>query len=151
MRMLEAFWGRIEMGIRSQVPSRKCDNVYTFDRLRSDMSTSPVCPKCNSEYTYQDGQMYVCPECAHEWVPAAPVASDEREPERVVCDAHGNVLKDGDAVIVIKDLPVKGASSALKAGTKVKGIRLVEGDHNIDCKIEGFGGMKLKSEFVKKA
>jgi protein PhnA len=98
--------------------------------------------------------MYVCPECAHEWVPtspsaAAPVAS--AEPERVVRDAHGNVLKDGDTVIVIKDLPVKGASSALKAGTKVKGIRLVEGDHNIDCRIEGFGGMKLKSEFVKKA
>jgi protein PhnA len=98
--------------------------------------------------------MYVCPECAHEWVPAshpaaAPSGSDE--PERVVRDANGNVLKDGDTVIVVKDLPVKGASSALKAGTKVKGIRLVEGDHNIDCRIEGFGGMKLKSEFVKKA
>ena len=118
------------------------------------MTTSPACPKCNSEFTYQDGQMYVCPECAHEWVPAshpaaAPIGSDELE--RVVRDANGNVLKDGDTVIVVKDLPVKGASSALKAGTKVKGIRLVEGDHNIDCRIEGFGGMKLKSEFVKKA
>jgi protein PhnA len=118
------------------------------------MTALPPCPKCNSELTYQDGQMYVCPECAHEWAPtassgAAPVVGDE--PERVVRDANGNVLKDGDTVIVVKDLPVRGASSALKAGTKVKGIRLVEGDHNIDCRIEGFGGMKLKSEFVKKA
>jgi protein PhnA len=98
--------------------------------------------------------MCVCPECAHEWAPAsaqaaALVASDE--PECVVRDANGNVLSDGDTVIVIKDLPVKGSPSALKAGTKVKGIRLVEGDHNIDCRIEGFGGMKLKSEFVRKA
>lgn len=97
--------------------------------------------------------MLVCPECAHEWLPATatatPVSNDE--PERVVRDSNGNVLADGDTVIVIKDLPVKGASAALKAGTKVKAIRLVEGDHNIDCKIEGFGGMKLKSEFVKKA
>jgi protein PhnA len=118
------------------------------------MTPLPPCAKCNSELTYRDGQMYVCPECAHEWEPvspsaAAPIASDE--PERVVRDVNGNVLEDGDTVLVVKDLPVKGASSALKAGTKVKGIRLVEGDHNIDCKIEGFGGMKLKSEFVKKA
>nr|WP_280178296.1 zinc ribbon domain-containing protein YjdM [Steroidobacter agaridevorans] len=117
------------------------------------MTALPACPKCNSELTYQDGQMYICPECAHEWsaisAAAEPIASDE--PERVVLDANGNVLNDGDTVIVVKDLNVKGASSALKAGTKVKGIRLVEGDHNIDCKIEGFGGMKLKSEFVKKA
>ena len=118
------------------------------------MTALPPCPKCNSELTYQDGQMYICPECAHEWsltssAPAAPTESDE--PVRVVRDANGNVLEDGDTVIVVKDLPVKGASSALKAGTKVKGIRLVEGDHNIDCRIEGFGGMKLKSEFVKKA
>ena len=117
------------------------------------MTALPACPKCNSELTYQDGRMYVCPECAHEWAPtfpstAAPVEGDE--PARVVRDANGNVLEDGDTVMVIKDLPVKGASSALKSGTKVKGIRLVEGDHNIDCKIEGFGGMKLKSEFVKK-
>jgi protein PhnA len=118
------------------------------------MTALPACPKCNSEFTYQDGQMYICPECAHEWTltstsAAAPIESDELE--RVVRDSNGNVLADGDTVIVIKDLPVKGASSALKAGTKVKGIRLVEGDHSIDCKIEGFGGMKLKSEFVKKA
>lgn len=118
------------------------------------MSALPACPKCNSEFTYQDGQMYICPECAHEWsstaVAADPVTSDD-EPERVVLDANGNALNDGDTVIVVKDLPVRGASSALKAGTKVKGIRLVDGDHNIDCKIDGFGGMKLKSEFVKKA
>jgi protein PhnA len=119
------------------------------------MTALPPCPKCNSELTYQDGRMLVCPECAHEWDPtalstAATIGSDD-EPERVVRDANGNALKDGDAVIVVKDLPVKGASSALKAGTKVKGIRLVEGDHNIDCRIEGFGGMKLKSEFVRKA
>jgi protein PhnA len=97
--------------------------------------------------------MHVCPECAHEWVPGSDEGSHvgSEEPVRVVRDANGNVLADGDAVIVIKDLPVKGASSALKAGTKVKGIRLVEGDHDIDCKIDGFGGMKLKSEFVKKA
>ena len=98
--------------------------------------------------------MYVCPECAHEWEPVSPSAPapiGRDEPQRVVRDVNGNVLEDGDTVIVVKDLPVKGASSALKAGTKVKGIRLVEGDHNIDCKIEGFGGMKLKSEFVKKA
>ena len=118
------------------------------------MVALPPCPKCNSEFTYVDGQMYACPECAHEWAPktpasAAPTGDDESE--RVVRDANGNFLADGDSVIVIKDLPVKGASSALKAGTKVKGIRLVDGDHNIDCKIEGFGGMKLKSEFVKKA
>src|SRR5688572_4143945 len=117
------------------------------------MTTLPACPKCNSELTYQDGQMYVCPECAHEWTPASPGAAtgENDEAARVVVDANGNVLKDGDTVIVVKDLPVKGASSALKAGTKVKNIRLVEGDHNIDCRIEGFGGMKLKSEFVKKA
>jgi protein PhnA len=114
------------------------------------MTAPPACPKCNSELTYQDGQMHVCPECAHEWQPAsAPVGNDESAP--VVRDSNGNILKDGDTVIVVKDLPVKGSSSALKVGTKVKGIRLVEGDHNIDCKIEGFGGMKLKSEFVKKA
>jgi protein PhnA len=117
------------------------------------MTAPPACPKCNSELTYQDGQMFACPECAHEWQPvpvtATPVGNDESEP--VVRDSNGNVLTEGDTVIVVKDLPVKGSATALKAGTKVKGIRLVEGDHNIDCRIEGFGGMKLKSEFVKKA
>lgn len=117
------------------------------------MTTLPACPKCQSEYTYQDGLMYVCPECAHEWSPNAAANEESAEPEFVVRDANGNILQDGDAVIVIKDLPVKGSSSAIKAGTKVKGIRLVDGEagHNIDCKIEGFGGMRLKSEFVRKA
>lgn len=107
----------------------------------------PNCPKCNSEYTYEDGNLLVCPECGHEW--SATIESSE-EAEKVYRDANGNVLQDGDSVVVIKDLKVKGASSALKKGTKVKNIRLVEGDHDIDCKIDGFGAMKLKSEFVKK-
>ncbi|MBG3011729.1 zinc ribbon domain-containing protein YjdM [Proteus faecis] len=107
----------------------------------------PSCPKCSSEYTYEDGAMYVCPECAHEWNDEEPAVDND---ELVVKDANGNVLADGDSVTVIKDLKVKGSSTMLKIGTKVKGIRLVEGDHNIDCKIDGFGPMKLKSEFVKK-
>jgi protein PhnA len=93
--------------------------------------------------------MYVCPECAHEW--SKDAVAESTAPEQVIRDAYGNVLKDGDTVTMIKDLKVKGAASALKVGTKVKNIRLVEGDHNIDCKIDGFGAMKLKSEFVKKA
>jgi len=113
------------------------------------MSTLPNCPKCNSEYTYENGTLLVCPECAHEWSPTE-VAS-EAEQERVWKDANGNVLHDGDTVTVIKDLKVKGASSPIKGGTKVKNIRLVEGDHDIDCKIDGFGAMQLKSEFVRKA
>ena len=113
------------------------------------MSDLPNCPKCNSEYTYEDGSMLVCPECAHEWT--AEAVAETNEEEKVVRDANGNVLNDGDAVTVIKDLKVKGSSSVLKVGTKVKSIRLVDGDHDIDCKIDGFGAMKLKSEFVKKA
>ena len=113
------------------------------------MSTLPVCPRCKSQLTYEDAQMYVCPECAHEWTKDTVVESVE--PEAQVLDANGNVLRDGDTITVIKDLKVKGSSSVVKAGTKVKGIRLVEGDHNIECKIEGLGAMKLKSEFVKKA
>jgi protein PhnA len=112
------------------------------------MSSLPKCPKCSSEYTYEDGNMYVCPECAHEW-PKDTVESAEARP--VVRDAHGNVLQDGDTVTVIKDLKIKGSSSVMKVGTKVKNIRLVEGDHNIDCRIDGVGAMQLKSEFVKKA
>lgn len=106
----------------------------------------PHCPKCNSEYTYEDNGMFVCPECAHEWNDAEPASVSD---ELIVKDANGNLLADGDSVTVIKDLKVKGSSSMLKIGTKVKNIRLVEGDHNIDCKIDGFGPMKLKSEFVK--
>ncbi|MDY0308527.1 MAG: zinc ribbon domain-containing protein YjdM [Castellaniella sp.] len=112
------------------------------------MNPIPNCPQCNSEYTYADGDHFVCPECAHEWPQAAAV---ETEPARVVHDAHGNVLQDGDTVVVIKDLKVKGSSSVVKVGTKVKNIRLADGDHDIDCKIDGFGSMGLKSEFVKKA
>lgn len=112
------------------------------------MAAYPNCPKCNSEYTYEDGTNFVCPECAHEW---STNASEQESDTLIVKDAHGNLLADGDAVTIIKDLKVKGSSSTLKIGTKVKSIRLVEGDHNIDCKIDGFGAMKLKSEFVKKA
>ena len=112
------------------------------------MSNLPNCPKCGSEYTYEDGNMFVCPECTHEWAKDAAVEMSDNG--NVVKDANGNVLSDGDTVTVIKDLKVKGSSSVVKVGTKVKNIRLVEGDHNIDCKIEGFGAMKLKSEFVKK-
>ena len=107
----------------------------------------PHCPKCNSEYTYEDNGMFICPECAHEWNDAEPSQDSDT---LIVKDANGNLLADGDNVTVIKDLKVKGSSSMLKIGTKVKNIRLVEGDHNIDCKIDGFGPMKLKSEFVKK-
>lgn len=113
------------------------------------MSDLPNCPGCGSEYTYDDGINYVCPECAHEW--SKDAAAGDAESGKVFRDAHGNVLQDGDTVTVIKDLKVKGSSSVVKVGTKVKNIRLVEGDHDIDCKIEGIGPMKLKSEFVKKA
>jgi protein PhnA len=113
------------------------------------MSELPNCPQCGSEYTYVDGTQFICPECAHEWAVDAAAASADDEP--VVKDANGTPLADGDSVTVIKDLKVKGSSSVVKVGTKVKNIRLVEGDHDIDCKIDGFGAMKLKSEFVKKA
>ena len=112
------------------------------------MSDLPRCPACSSEYTYEDGDNYVCPECAHEWPKHA--AADAGEAQKVWKDANGNVLQDGDSVTVIKDLKVKSSSLVVKVGTKVKNIRLVEGDHDIDCKIDGIGAMKLKSEFVKK-
>ncbi len=112
------------------------------------MSNLPNCPLCGCEYTYEDMDMLVCPECGHEWSKGAPGTDTEQKP--VVRDAHGNELKDGDDVTVIKDLKVKGSSSVVKVGTKVKNIRLVEGDHDISCKIPGIGAMGLKSEFVKK-
>ena len=115
------------------------------------MTTLPACPQCQSAYTYEDGAMLVCPECAHEWSANAEEAGESAEAGLVVKDANGAVLADGDAVVLVKDLKIKGSSSVVKVGTKVKGIRLVEGDHNIDCKIVGFGAMQLKSEFVKKA
>jgi protein PhnA len=114
------------------------------------MNELPPCPKCASSLAYNDGTLLVCPECGHEWKPGAEPAAVEAQP--VIRDAFGNELKDGDSVTVIKDLKVKGSSSVVKVGTKVKGIRLVtEGDHNIDCRIEGIGAMALKSEFVRKA
>src|SRR5690606_17604052 len=112
------------------------------------MNNLPNCPKCQSEYTYEDGVLIVCPECGYEW---SPEQETEREAAQAVKDANGNILNDGDSVIVIKDLKIKGSSSVVKVGTKVKNVRLVEGDHNIDCKIDGIGQMQLKSEFVKKA
>ena len=113
------------------------------------MNKLPNCPICGSEFTYEDDSMYVCPECAHEW-PKDGAVEDSGD-TRIIKDANGNVLQDGDTVTVIKDLKVKGSSSVVKVGTRVKIIRLVDGDHDIDCKIDGIGAMKLKSEFVKKA
>jgi protein PhnA len=123
------------------------------------MPHSPACPKCQADYTYRDGALMVCPACAHEWNPDAPTtapapavaATEDPVEDTAVRDANGNVLATGDTVIVIKDLKVKGSSLVVKGGTKVKNIRLVDGDHDIDCRIEGIGAMQLKSEFVKKA
>jgi protein PhnA len=115
------------------------------------MSSLPPCPKCSSVYTYEDRDNLVCPECANEWPKAGEASAATAGEARVVRDANGNVLQDGDSVILIKELKVKGAPAPLKAGTKVKKIRLVEGDHDIDCKIDGYGAMQLKSEFVRKA
>ena len=118
------------------------------DEIGIAMSELPNCPTCGSEYTYEDGTQYICPECAHEWSKDATAESDDDN--AVIKDANGNPLADGDTVTVIKDLKVKGSSSVVKVGTKVKNIRIVGGDHDIDCKIDGFGQMSLKSEFVKK-
>jgi protein PhnA len=116
------------------------------------MEQLPKCPECGSEYTYEDGELYVCPECGHEWSKDAALAAEADDGD-VVRDANGNVLHDGDTVTVIKDLKVKGASGGIKAGTKIKNIRLVESNdgHNIDCKVPGVGAIRLKQEFVKKA
>ena len=111
------------------------------------MTSLPKCTKCETEFTYEDREMYVCPECGHEWS-SSPV--EEPDSNYVIKDSNGNTLNDGDSITVIKDLKVKGTSLVVKVGTKVKNIRLVEGDHDIDCKIDGIGPMKLKSEFVKK-
>lgn len=120
-------------------------HLFTFEER--DLADLPNCPNCNSEYTYADAPSYICPECAHEW-PIDGNAGDDAE--AVIKDSNGNILQDGDTVTVIKDLKVKGSSSVVKVGTKVKNIRLVDGDHDIDCKIDGIGAMKLKSQFVKK-
>lgn len=112
------------------------------------MINLPNCPKCSCEYIYENNGILICPECAHEWSAQGETATVEDK--KVIKDAHGNVLNDGDTVALIKDLKLKGSSSVIKAGTKVKNIRLVDEDHNIDCKIDGFGKVGLKSEFVKK-
>ncbi|MBP6869800.1 alkylphosphonate utilization protein [Candidatus Babeliales bacterium] len=112
------------------------------------MINLPKCPKCSSEYTYEDNGIFTCPECSHEW--SGPVESETAADKTIVKDANGNILNNGDCVALIKDLKIKGSSSVIKAGTKVKNIQLVNEDHNIDCKIDGFGKMGLKSEFVKK-
>ncbi len=114
------------------------------------MSDLPQCPKCNSEYTYEDGALLICPECAHEWPKNAAEANSDEE-IRVVRDANGNPLADGDNVTVVKDLKIKGTSSVIKVGTKAKIVRIVEGDHDLDCKVDGMGAMMLKSSVVKKA
>lgn len=113
------------------------------------MSNLPPCPQCGSAYTYEDAGQYICPECAHEW--AVQAGTDAAvESAKVYRDSAGNLLQDGDTVTVIKDLKLKGSGGVIKQGTKVKNIRLVDSDHDIDCKIDGFGAMSLKSEFVKK-
>lgn len=113
------------------------------------MSSLPPCPKCQSEYSYEDGSQLICPECGHEWSLAD--AAPAEEAAKVWKDANGNLLQDGDTVTLVKDLKVKGSSTVIKVGTKVKNIRLIEGDHDIDCKIDGFGAMQLKSAFVRKS
>ena len=113
------------------------------------MSDLPKCPECSSEYTYDDGNVFACPECGHEW--SKDASSETNDSANVTKDANGNALHDGDTVAVIKDLKIKGSSYTVKVGTRVKNIRLVDGDHNIDCKIDGIGAMKLKSQFVKKS
>lgn len=114
------------------------------------MSDIQPCPSCGSEFSYSTGILMMCPECGHEWNPEE-IAEEVASEELIVKDANGNLLQNGDSIIILKDLPVKGAPKPVKAGTKVKKIRLTNGDHNIDCKIEGFGSMALKSEFVRKA
>ena len=113
------------------------------------MTALPPCPSCGSAFAYEDGPLLICPECAHEWTSA--VSAESSAAANVIRDANGNALADGDTVTLVKDLKVKGSSQVLKVGTRVKNIRLVGGDHDIDCKIDGFGAMKLKSEFVRKA
>ena len=120
---------------------------FAFQKKSINMSELAPCPVCQSPYTYEMGESLVCPECGHEWKQVEVIATQEGFS---VKDSNGNTLENGDTVVTIKTLPVKGTSQSIKAGTKVKNIRLVDSDHNIDCKIEGFGAMALKSEFVKK-
>lgn len=127
------------------------DTAHHGSKTRNARMTAlPPCPKCNSTFAYEDGGLLICPECAHEWTAAASQAAEATD-DSVIRDSAGNVLADGDTVTVIKDLKLKGSSKVIKMGTKVKNIRLVGGDHDIDCRIDGIGAMSLKSEFVKKA
>lgn len=143
----------------SKIPTNHPHHLFIKVRSKSyknPMNSSPACPKCNSEHTYSDGNLWICPECAHEWSANDTAAQAEEAPAEegfVVRDANGTILQDGDSVTVIKDLKVKGSSSSVKVGTKVRNIRLTEGSdgHNISCKIDGIGAMNLKSEFVRKA
>ena len=137
-------------GLTGARPERKAPVRIPFSEPTENpfMTSLPACPNCSSSLTYEDGSTLICPECGHEWKASDAAAEDGG---RIIKDANGNVLNDGDTVTVIKDLKVKGSSLVVKVGTKVKNIRLVEGDHDIDCKIDGIGAMKLKSEFVKKA
>lgn len=140
--------------IRASTPGANLCPAQVFNlRKLFDMSALPNCPRCNSPHTYGDGALFVCPECAHEWSADATASAEEEDGPRVVKDAVGNVLADGDSVTVVKDLKIKGSSSVVKIGTKVRNIRLINGTggHDIDCKIDGIGPMQLKSEFVKKA
>jgi protein PhnA len=141
-------WAPLQVHGAQQQPATQPAKVGIF-RGMTDTAELPPCPSCNSPYTYEQGPLLVCPECAYEWTPAA--AEDDAPTERVVRDATGNVLADGDTVTVIKDLKVKGSSLVVKVGTKVRNIRLTDGDHDIDCRIDGIGSMGLKSEFVRKA
>jgi protein PhnA len=133
------------------MPKVDTENHLELNKIKvfngNRMSQLPACPQCQSSLTYEDGDLLICPECGHEW---SREAGAQAEQARVFKDANGNVLQDGDTVTLIKDLKLKGSSSVIKVGTKVKNIRLVDGDHDIDCKIEGFGAMQLKTEFVKK-
>jgi protein PhnA len=124
--------------------------IVTFVQNLNKMAETP-CPVCGSEYPYPSGLLMICPECAHEWNPEEVLEEVADNDTLVIKDSNGTILKDGDSVVVIKDLPVKGFSKSIKVGTKVNNIRLTDGDHNIDCKIGEFGAMSLKSEFVKKA
>lgn len=129
------------------------NSLYTeSSSTPSNRVMNPVCPSCKGTQAYEDSGLWTCPDCGHEWsASTTAVAAQDEDGPQVVRDAYGNELKDGDTVTLIKDLKVKGSSAGLKVGTRVKGIRLVEGDHNIDYRIEGIGAMALKSEFVKKA
>lgn len=142
--------GRITSAIGEADGLSGAVDVVHISQAGTTMSEFPNCPECDSEFTYQDGPLLVCPTCAHEWSPDE-AAAGANEDDHVVRDANGNILQNGDTVIVIKDLKVKGSSNVVKVGTKVKKIRLVDGDHDIDCRIDGVGSMGLKSEFVRKA